>query len=623
MKTLRGSISKSAKAEAPPQTPPAWPRGFGVGTGVLCTPPSFRHLHHTHPHNSRNSLLQKLFILWYNKMLGKQERKQTKYKWGTKMYRILLVDDEILVRDAIKENIDWQSMDCELVGDCENGKQAAEFVQEHPVDIVLTDILMPYMDGMELSHFLHDNYPDIVIVVFSGFGEFEYAKKAIQYGVSEYLLKPVTAMELTGVIQKMKEKVEQPRKEKAKMESLTKTSENYRENAQVIRSKTLEALVNCTIDIQKSLDKLEEMGITLSGCGYRVAVFDIDLYSGMYQLDMEKRQESALMAFVLFNISDEIVNRENEGIVYQEGNNRVCVLFQEKWSRNFNGRIKEICHEIQTEIRKVMGTEVSMAIGKWVKTLEELSGSHDVAVQALQYRYLLGGSLLIDMEEIHPVQDIDLRKSLDRLKEFLKSGKKEEMEAEFQSIEEQVKQSFAEKSRACMYLQQVIRVVDVAGEEVSSDISRIRDERKDLLCQVTAQKSFEQACKIVKEYILQVYDALTELNTSSGERQARMALDYIQKNYMDPNLSLNDICSYLNISTSYFSTIFKEVTGETFTEVLIRTRMEKAKELLENTTMKNYEIAERVGFADAHYFGISFKKMTGCTPTEYAREKRK
>ena len=106
------------------------------------------------------------------------------------MYRILLVDDEILVRDAIRENIDWKAMDCELVGDCDNGKAAAEFVQTHPVDIVLTDILMPYMDGMELSHFLHDNYPDIVIVIFSGFGEFEYAKKAIQYDVSEYMLKP-------------------------------------------------------------------------------------------------------------------------------------------------------------------------------------------------------------------------------------------------------------------------------------------------------------------------------------------------------------------------------------------------------------------------------------------------
>lgn len=131
------------------------------------------------------------------------------------MYRILLVDDEILVRDAIRENIDWKAMDCELVGDCDNGKAAAEFVQNHPVDIVLTDILMPYMDGMELSRFLHDNYPDIVIVIFSGFGEFEYAKKAIQYGVSEYMLKPVTAMELRNVIGKMKEKVDQQRKREA------------------------------------------------------------------------------------------------------------------------------------------------------------------------------------------------------------------------------------------------------------------------------------------------------------------------------------------------------------------------------------------------------------------------
>ena len=230
---------------------------------------------------------------------------------------------------------------------------------------------------------------------------------------------------------------------------------------------------------------------------------------------------------------------------------------------------------------------------------------------------------LIDMEESHPVQEIDLRESLDKLKEALKSGKTEEMETQLQVIEEQIRQSLADKSRACMYLQQVIRAADMAAEEVSADISEIHEDGAELLCQITEQKSFSQACEIVQKYILRVYDAMAALNTSSGERQARMALDYIQKNYMDPNLSLNDICSYLNISTSYFSSIFKEMTGETFTEVLIRTRMEKAKELLENTTLKNYEIAEKVGFADAHYFGISFKKMTGCTPTEYARENRR
>ena len=539
------------------------------------------------------------------------------------MYRILLVDDEILVRDAIKENIDWKSIDCELVGDCENGKQAAEFVQEHPVDIVLTDILMPYMDGMELSHFLHDNYPDIVIVIFSGFGEFEYAKKAIQYGVSEYLLKPVTAMELTGVIEKMKQKVDQQRREKSKMDKLAQNSEKYRKNEQIIRSKNMEALVNCTTDVNKTIQRLSEMGVDISAASYRVALFDIDLYSGMYKLDTEKRQESALMAFVLFNISDEIVTREKAGIAYQEGNNRVGILFQETWSRNFTSKTKEICREIQQKTKEVMGFDVSMGIGKWVKKPEELIQSHDMAAQTLQYRYLLGGNLLIDMEEQHPAQEINLDESLADLKEFMKTGQKEQVDQTLATIEEAIRQALMEKSRACMYLQQVIRTMDNACEDVSADMNRIREDRDELLRQVTDQKSFEDACKVVQKHTDRIFEILSEMNTSSSERQARLAIDYIQKNYMDPDLSLNSICSYLNISTSYFSTIIKDDTGETFTEVLIRTRMEKARELLEKTTMKNYEIAEKVGFSDPHYFGISFKKMTGCTPTEYAREKRR
>ena len=191
------------------------------------------------------------------------------------MYRILLVDDEILVREAIKENIDWAALDCQLVGVCENGQEAAEFVRKQPVDIVLTDILMPYMDGMELSHFLHDHYPDIVIVVFSGFGEFEYAKKAIQYNVSEYMLKPVTAMELREVIGKMKVKVDQRREEKQRLERLTKKSKGYQKNAHIIRSKALEALVNCTKELDESLEELRENGVVLSAASYRVAAFDL------------------------------------------------------------------------------------------------------------------------------------------------------------------------------------------------------------------------------------------------------------------------------------------------------------------------------------------------------------
>ena len=539
------------------------------------------------------------------------------------MYKILLVDDEILVRDAIRENIDWEKLDCELIGDCENGKQAVEFVKTHEVDIVLTDILMPYMDGMELSHFLHDNYPDILIVIFSGFGEFEYAKKAIQYNVSEYMLKPVTAMELTKVIENMKEKLDSRKKEQRKMESLTQVSQDYHKNANVIRSKALDCLVKCTREVQVSLDELERMGITFQAASYRVAVFDIDTYSEMYQMDMDKQQESALMAFVLFNVGDEIVVRENAGVVYQEGNNRVCIIFAGNRTKEFSESIHRICHEIQKKVKEVIGLETSIGIGSWVRSPYELIYSYRLAAKAIDYRYLLGGNLLFDMEEKKTDNSIFLMKDLETLTEAIKSGDRRLMEKTLGQIETEIKSALVEKSYACIYLQQVIRAIGNTCQSLSEEPEKIVAQREALLKAVTEQRMFSQAAALVEKYAQEVFDALQELNSSSGQRQGMLAMDYIQKNYMDPCLSLNSICSYLNISTSYFSTIFKEMTGETFIEVLTRVRMEKAKELLENTTMKNYEIAEKVGFSDPHYFGISFKKITGKTPTEYAREKRR
>ena len=536
------------------------------------------------------------------------------------MYRILLVDDEILVRDAIRENIDWKAMDCELVGDCDNGKAAAEFVQTHPVDIVLTDILMPYMDGMELSHFLHDNYPDIVIVIFSGFGEFEYAKKAIQYGVSEYMLKPVTAMELRNVIGKMKEKVDQQRKEKEKLERLTQTSENYQKNAIVIRSRALQGFVDNIKTRQESLEELAALGIDLEAACYRVAVFDLDLYSDGSQLTAEKRQESALMSFVLFNISDEIISKEKAGVAYQAGNNKVGALFMGNRTREFEQMELEFFCEPGTDMEWFQYWRGFCR--DWARTQQELRASHELAEKAIEYRYLLGGSLLIDMEEQPEEKNLSIKAYVEKLAAALKTGKKENAEHILEQISSEIKEARVDKSRACVYLQQIIRAADETCEDMVPD-NRLFSKREALLQQVTEQNSFDSAVELVRNHIGEIFQTLSDANSSSGQRQARLALDYIQKNYMDPDLSLNSICSYLNISTSYFSTIFKDLTGETFTEVLIRTRMEKAKELLENTTMKNYEIAEKVGFADPHYFGISFKKMTGCTPTEYAREKRK
>lgn len=538
------------------------------------------------------------------------------------MYRILLVDDEILVRDAIRENIDWAGMDCELVGDCENGKQAAEFVETHSVDIVLTDICMPYMDGMELSHFLYDHYPDVVIVIFSGFGEFEYAKKAIQYNVSEYMLKPVTAMELREVIEKMKEKVDQRKQEKERLESLKKTSMDYRKNANVIRSRAIENLVSCTMDVKECLRQLEELGIRLEGPSYRVAVFDMDLYSDMFHIDMEKRQESALMAFVLFNIADEIVKQKNAGTAYQEGNNRVCILFSGTRSREFSQTVDTICREIQDKVQEVIGIQVSVGIGGWVKEPKDLIRSYSMAEAGISYRYLLGGRLLVNMETVKKKEPAHLWEDLQDMTEGIRTGNRKIVEKNLSLMEEEIKAALMEKSRACICMQRILREAAACLDTIFPDEegAAICDEK---VRSMTEKKTFQEAFELVREYVGHIFEKIHLAGSSSGKRQAALALDYIRKHYMDPSLSLNSICSYLNISTSYFSTIFKEETGETFIEALIRTRMEKARELLLGTTLKNYEIAEKVGFSDPHYFGISFKKMTGKTPTEYARENKK
>nr|WP_294526709.1 response regulator [uncultured Blautia sp.] len=540
------------------------------------------------------------------------------------MYRILLVDDEILVRDAIRENIDWGSMDCQLVGDCENGRQAMEFVMEHPVDIVLTDICMPYMDGMELSRFLHESYPDIFIVIFSGFGEFEYAQKAIQYGVSEYLLKPVTAMELREVIGKVKAKIDEKRGAREQMDTLLQTSEDYRDNALMIRSDALEGLVSCTRDIQESIHQLERLGIYLDAQSYRVAIIDLDAYSQLFQIGSEQRQESQLMTFVLFNISDEIVSREDAGVAYQEGSSRVCVLFTGEKNKEFENRIQLVCKEIQEKAGEAIGMGVSVGIGGWVRSLTELHFSHEQAQKAIECRYLLGGNLLIDMEDEKEQESrLSIQVFLEDLTEGLKTGSQKQVEMCLEQIVQQIQAARVGKSRACGYLQQIIRTIGYCLGSVTGDYEKELKQREALQAKISEQRTFQEAVKLVKEYAARSFEELQMLNSSSGHRQAALAMDYIQARYMQPDLSLNQICSYLNISTSYFSTVFKEMTGETFIEVLGRLRIEKAMELLENTTLKNYEIAEKVGFADPHYFGICFKKMTGKTPTEYARERRR
>ena len=161
------------------------------------------------------------------------------------MYKVLLVDDEALIREAISENIQWEEMGFAFMGACENGKQAMEVIEKEQPDLLLTDINMPFVDGMELTKFVYENYPDTKVVIISGFDEFEYAKNAVKYQVLEYILKPITPMEFSETLQRVKKILDERRESQRDMKKIRSA---YVSNLPTLQGRYLHHLLNGTVD---------------------------------------------------------------------------------------------------------------------------------------------------------------------------------------------------------------------------------------------------------------------------------------------------------------------------------------------------------------------------------------
>lgn len=533
------------------------------------------------------------------------------------MYKVLLVDDEILIREAVSAKIRWEELGFELAGLCENGQQAVAFIKENPVDVVLTDICMPYLDGMELSKYIYENYPQTEIIIFSGYGEFEYAKQALQYHVSEYILKPVTARELSKVLLTEREKLDRMRRQEQKIDRLNEVYHKYTKNESLIISKALSRLVSGTQGIEKSLKELEELGVEIRGNAFRVVAAELDVYSEYGDMEKDGKKGSNLMSFVVENISDEILRRSDLGIAYRDSDNRICLLIWKHAKQENTRHIREICGEIQENVYMAVGLSVSMGIGCCVTSLEELPYSYESASEMLRYRYAKGTGVILDCGDRRCEENpMMLKKELKAAAEAVKGFDRNRFEEILCTIEAWMKARYVNRNAASVYFQQIMHTIYENVLQVDDSFAL----PETVMAAVADANSIEAAVDTLREYAAQGFSALESMGQPGSKRQAAKAMDYIRENYGDPNLGLNQICEYLNISTSRFSSIFKEATGRTFTEVLIEVRIQNAERLLRQTSLKNYEIAEKVGFSDPHYFSHVFKKMTGKTPKEYARE---
>ncbi len=539
------------------------------------------------------------------------------------MYRAIIVDDEILVREHIRDNIDWNMIGFDMINDCENGKQALEFLEENPVDLVLTDINMPYMDGLKLSKQIHEKFPDTKIVILSGYDDFQYAKAAIQYNVTEYLLKPITPKELIKSLRTVKEKLDEERKKLVESEKLKNYYADYARNKKIIKSNWLSNLVKGAKDSSYIIENLKDMDVNIHGKYYCLVVLDVDVKANLHTFHLHNRQDDELLHFVVENVSDEILQNRDSGVSYREVDGRVClILFSDK-VLEFRKVISDICHEIKQMLYQTMKITVSIGVGCQVDRVEDLYDYYKAANQVLEYKFLKGEDIYWE-EEVRTTKEsepLNIDNELDEISEYIQRGNTDSVIDVVESLKKKFQEGYLDKTQAKSYLNSLIRRI---GSVVLQHCGNLDSNDRDLfIARIVQSENLEDACQQVNLYAEKMCEKITEINEPHGSKKAKLAIQFLKQNYSNPNLGLSDVCNYLGISTSHFSNIFKEAMGVTCMEVLMKIRMEEAKRLLIETQLRNYEIADRVGFSDAHYFNIAFKKTTGMAPKQYAKENKK
>ncbi len=537
------------------------------------------------------------------------------------MYKVLLVDDETLIREAISENIQWEEMGFSFMGACENGKQAIEKIEKEQPDLLLTDINMPFVDGMELTKFVYENYPDTKVIIISGFDEFEYAKNAVKYQVLEYILKPITPMEFSETLLRVKKMFDE---RKESQQDMKKIRSAYVSNLPMVQGRYLHNLLNGTVDYSKISEKQEELRLQLEAEVYNTALVEGDNLAPFISQYANVKDELAL--FAIYNITAEIVAAENCGIAFQGTDEKTSILFMGNEEDALKEKIRQVLPKIRQAIEEFLQIQVTIAVGKTVHDLEELPDSFAKTKSALEYKFMLGGNQIIEAEEFEEIRNsarhIDIFEWASQIATIIRTNKIEEIEQKTREFVGCIKTSYVNKTRSFVYVQNLVLSIINLLELPTELEDEIYSQEKSFMIQLDACENLDEVAARMCGVFRYICKILSNQRDSYGKRQAMLALEYIEKNYGDSSVTLNSVCTALAMSTSYFSSVFKNYTGETFIEALTKKRMEKAKALLEKGNLKTYEIAEAVGYSDAHYFSITFKKIVGKTPTEYAKEAR-
>lgn len=530
------------------------------------------------------------------------------------MYKLLIVDDEALVREAIQDGMNWEAMGLECVGSCEDGIEALEFVERENPDIVMTDIGMPFMNGIELTRELSVRYPEVKVIILTGYDEFEYAQQALKMQVADYILKPVTAAEMEEILLRLGEQLDNENRHKRDYEKLKR---QLKESMPLLKERFLERLVTSSMTAKQKRES----------CSYFQIVWDqsllIELAIDVDELILKHPatpSDDELFRFAIYNIAKELTEKSAGAEVFRDRENRVLILLSGTDPEALCEEAGAAAEEIHTAVTTYLPVKASIGIGHTCRLEDHVALVHRSALSALDYRYVIGTNEIIRISDMERRKRPELLSAVTWEHELitkLKTGTPQEMDEWIAKLFSTFRKQLVPIDVCYIYLQRYVLTLMHTLYEMESDTGRVFGEEANPVAEISRLAALDEIEIWMKELCGKAVTVIRGMREDHSVLQIEKAMAYVRQHYTDPDLSLKTVCKHVSMSASYFSTLFRMNTGRTFVEYVIHERMEKAKELLKLTSMRSYEIAYAVGYSDPQYFSSAFKKHAGDTPTDF------
>ena len=548
------------------------------------------------------------------------------------MLKIFLAEDEVVVRETIKRMIPWEELGFELVGEAADGEMALPLLIRQQPDLLITDIKMPFMDGLTLARLAKKEIPGLKVVILSGYDDFNYAKQAIGIGVEDYLLKPITKNALIERLSEIRSRYEHEKTQKEYYEKFQREMQAYEKNSS---RDFFEALVGGSMDMMEVYKRAEKLGLDIVAEAYNVLIFTMNCdedFSG-------QRDEYSSWEAESLELLENFFAGHSSAMLFRSNIFSYGVLL--KGQRE---TIEENTRACVDEIRKILSRqdgrrEWFLAVGQSVDRLSQIQKSYHTASRAFSQRYLYDENILYydEMETMeHPggqaetednayLQKVDVNALNPAiLQKFLSNGLQEETENfvkdYFYAIGQEPMESLVFRNYVILnvrfsYISFIKGLGCETNEMESADTEEVLAE---------SGKNMESAITYAKKMISQAIEIRDQNSGNKNRSILKTAVDFIDSHYMEEDISLNTVANVANVSANHFSALFSQNMGQTFIEYLTTLRMNKAKELLRCTGMRSSEIAGEIGYKDAHYFSYLFKKTQGMTPSDYrkAREEK-